>query len=262
MNPRQRRGIILLGLSVVGAVAVFVSVASFVNQVRAEVGPTIAVLQLTSAATAFEPVTEDMVTAVEIPERWAPDTVMTDPTQLLGVVAGVDLPGGVLLQEGMLVARPAIEPGQREIAILVDAETGVAGKIGPGSVVDIYATFPGDQETPPQSVIVVQDAAIVDVDVPTTKPSRDGTFAEQSVVPVTFAVSVAESLQIAYVESFGQEVRLALRSPTDRDELSPDERRYQPEFGSAFPTGPSPAGEPPGGQREDGPAGPREDDGS
>lgn len=240
MNPRQRRGVILLGLSVVGALAVFVSVANFVAQVRTEVGPTLPVLQLVSPASAFEAVTEDMVTAVEIPERWAPDTVLTDPTQLLGVVAGTDLPGGVLLQQGMLVERPAIEPGQREIAILVDAETGVAGKIGPGSVVDIYATFPGDDEIPPQSVIVVQNAAIVDVDVPTTQPSRDGTFAEQSVVPVTFAVSVAESLQITYVESFGQEVRLALRSPTDREELDQEERRYQPQFGNPLPTAASP----------------------
>ena len=44
----------------------------------------------------------------------------------------------------MLVAPPELAPGQREVAILVDAETGVAGKIGPDSVVDIVGTFEGD----------------------------------------------------------------------------------------------------------------------
>ena len=43
----------------------------------------------------------------------------------------------------MLIAPPQLAPGQRELAILVDAETGVAGKIGPDSIVDVIATYPG-----------------------------------------------------------------------------------------------------------------------
>lgn len=235
MNPRQRRGVILIALSVVGAVAVFVSVSNYVAQVRSQVGPETTVLRLVRDAQAFEPVTAEMVEPVAMPQRWVPEAAMTNAAQLLDMVAGTALPAGSLLQTGMLVPRPQIEPGQREIAVLVDAETGVAGKITPGSQVDIYATFPGNEELAPLAAIVVQDAMIIGVDPATTKPTQEeGTFAEREVVPVTFAVSVAESLQIAYVESFAQEVRLALRSPVDREELPREQRRYQPLVGTDF----------------------------
>ena len=53
----------------------------------------------------------------------------------------------------MIGSPPELATGEREIAILVDAETGVAGKISPGSIVDIVATFGGnDQEGVPPGV--------------------------------------------------------------------------------------------------------------
>ena len=81
-----------------------------------------------------------------MPRRWAPQTALRDRGQLVDLVAGADLPPDTLLQEGMLERPARARPGQREIAIMVDAETGVAGKIGPGSVVDIIATFAGGHD--------------------------------------------------------------------------------------------------------------------
>jgi pilus assembly protein CpaB len=164
---------------------------------------------------------------VEIPERWAPRTMLTSTDTLPGQVAGTTLPRGTLLQEGMLVAPPSIEQGQRELAILVDAETGVAGKIRPGTTVDIYATFTDTQNTAAQSQIIVQDVVIVDVGVVRDEPAVEGEFDENQVVPVTFAVSVEESLAIAYAESFAQEVRLGLRAPGDSQRLADEARSFR-----------------------------------
>ena len=50
----------------------------------------------------------------------------------------------------MLAAPPEINDGEREVAILVDASTGVAGKIEPGADVDViasYAAESGDSRT-------------------------------------------------------------------------------------------------------------------
>ena len=41
----------------------------------------------------------------------------------------------------MLVTPPEISEGEREVAILVDAATGVAGKIEPGRQVDVIASY-------------------------------------------------------------------------------------------------------------------------
>lgn len=227
MNPRQRRGMFLLVLAGLGAIGVFVGVSNYVSGVQRQVGPTVTGLRLGDEVQANEPITPEVVRPAQMPERWAPRTMLTSTDTLAGRVAGTTLPRGTLLQDGMLISPADIQPGERELAILVDAETGVAGKIGPGVAVDIYATFAESQTGPAQSRILVQDAEIVDVGVVRAKPSDDGEFVENEVLPVTFAVTVKESLAIAYAESFAQEVRLGLRAPGDTQRLSQAQRTFR-----------------------------------
>src|SRR4051812_16730026 len=146
MNPRQRRGLLLLVLAGLGLLAVFVLIASYVADVRSEVDPKIRLLALSRPVKAYESVPDDAVTTITMPKRWAPPAALRDRAELVGLVAGTDLSKDSMLQRGMLVSPPELAPGQREVAILVDAETGVAGKLGPGAVVDIVATFQGDDQ--------------------------------------------------------------------------------------------------------------------
>ena len=129
----------------------------------------------------------------------------------------------------MMAERPELKPGEQEIAIMIDAETGVAGKINPGSRVNIFATFEGEQRaggkgrSPNQSKIIVSDAKVIDVgkltpfkedgndDERTRQQERDG-------VPITFALSAADAQRVAYAESFAEHVRLALVAPGDATE--------------------------------------------
>ena len=231
MNPRQRRGLLLIAVAIVGAIGVFVSVANYVADVEAQVGPMSTVLRLTQQARPYQPVTADMVEQVAVPVRWRPRNALVSGLELEGRVPPTALPVGTVLQEGLLIDPPQLQDGQRELAIMVDAETGVAGKIGRGSVVDIYATFPGSDRELPHASIVVEGAEILDVGSTTTAPADEsdgaGGFAEDEVVPVTFALAIDESLRLAYIESFATNVRLALRAPDDA--TAPSERLYQPE---------------------------------
>ena len=231
MNPRQRRGLLLLVLSGLGLLAVFVLVASYVSDVRTEVDPKIKLLTLSKPVKAFQSIPDDAVTEITMPRRWAPRTALRDRSQLVGFVAGTDLRPDSLLQRDMLVAPPDLGPGQREMAILVDAETGVAGKIGPDSVVDIVGTFAGDAERgiPPRSTVVVPGARIIDVGQPQVKGGRGVQQPDadpQEVVPVTFALTPKQQLQVTHAESFAQEVRLALRRPGDIAPLEKGETLY------------------------------------
>ena len=231
MNPRQRRGLLLLVLSGLGLLAVFVLVASYVSDVRTEVDPKIKLLALSKPVKAYESVPDDAVTEITMPRRWAPRTALRDRSQLVGFVAGTDLQRDSLLQRDMLVAPPDLGPGQREDAILVDAETGVAGKIGPESVVDIVGTFEGDPERGihPRSTVVVPAARIINVGQSQLKGGRGVQPAEsdpQEVVPVTFALTPKQQLQVTHAESFAQEVRLALRRPGDVAPLKKGETLY------------------------------------
>jgi pilus assembly protein CpaB len=218
MNPRQRRGVMLLALAAAGAVAVFALVASYTADVRANLEPETTVVRLVRAATALQPITPEMVEVRRVPQKWSAPHALRDPAQIAAGVAATDLPAGVELQSGMLVAPPTIEPGEREISILISADTGVAGKVAPGDVVDIQATFPGDNESLPRSRTIVSAARVV-----TVGGEREGGFAggedgaqqPATVVPVTFALPPRQALVLTYAESFATEVRLALLRPGD-----------------------------------------------
>jgi len=231
MNPRQRRGLLLLVLSGLGLLAVFVLVASYVSDVRTEVDPKIELLALAKPVQAYESIPDDAVTTITMPRRWAPATALRNKSALVGRVAGTDLTKDSLLQEGMLINPPELAPGQREVAILVDAQTGVAGKIRRNSIVDIVATYEGDSQrgTQPRSTVVVPAARIIEVGQAKLEGGRGVQEADadpEQVVPVTFALTPKEQLRVTEAESFATEVRLALRRPNDPTPLKKDERTY------------------------------------
>jgi pilus assembly protein CpaB len=232
MNPRQRRGILLLTLSALGLLGVFVLVAGYVADVRTEVDPKVTVLALAKPAEKDKAISDDMVKTMELPRRWMPQTALRDRARLIGQVAVADMPAGSVLQEGMIGSPPELATGEREIAILVDAETGVAGKISPGSIVDIVATFPGDEQqgVKAESNVVVPGARIIDVGQPELKGGnavQDQAADPDTVVPVTFALNPKEALTVTYAESFASEVRLALLRPGEESELNKKERVYR-----------------------------------
>jgi pilus assembly protein CpaB len=218
MNPRQRRGVLLVVLSTIGAVAVFLSVSGFVADVQRQVGPLEQVVRLTTDVVAFQPIDPASVEVLEMPARWRPPLSVTTLGELDGVVPVADLPAGTLLQSGDLTAPPAIGPGERQIAILVDAETGVAGNIGVGDVVDVVATRQGLEGEPARAEIAIEAARILSIGTPQADEGVDpatGAFATGQVVPITFVLQTDDVLRLAYVESFATNVRLALRSPVD-----------------------------------------------
>lgn len=233
MNPRQRRGLLLIAIAALGLLGVFVLVAQYVADVREQVDPKVRLLALAQPVKANQAVTDEMLTTVEMPARWAPPTALRDPGDLVGMVAGTDLTERTLLQQGMLVAPPDLAPGEREVAILVDAETGVAGKIGPGRVVDIVATFPATDRKAAQARVIVPAARIVEVGQVRLKGGD--TLREQQavdpgqVVPVTFALTPEEVLVVSYAEQNAAGVRLSLLRPGEPSNPRGKERTYQRE---------------------------------
>ena len=100
----------------------------------------------------------------------------------------------------MLVTPPEINEGEREVAILVDAATGVAGKIEPGRNVDVIASYGavaadpdnGVKAEPARSIVIVPGAKVIAVGTPRQKPANNAQDAQagpRQVVPVTFALS-------------------------------------------------------------------------
>ncbi|MGW0827435.1 Flp pilus assembly protein CpaB [Streptomyces sp. NPDC002845] len=232
MNSRQRRGVILLVLSALCALGAFAGVLSVIRDVNSKVGPEVAAYRLKDDIAPYRELTADQFEKIEMPERWLSDTAVTDLRDIDGKIAVTQLRKGSLLQTDMIVDRPELDAGQQEIAILIDASTGVAGKINPGSRVNIYATFEADDSDNGvnQSKLIVADARVLDVGKLTAleagQSSSDRRRTATEAVPITFALDTADAQRVAFAESFAEHVRLALVAGGDDTSVSPGDRTY------------------------------------
>ncbi|MFI2412376.1 Flp pilus assembly protein CpaB [Streptomyces sp. NPDC018947] len=230
MNSRQRRGIILLILSVLCALGAFAGVLSVVDDVKSKVGPEVTAYQVKDDVAPYTSLSADQFEKIEMPERWLSENAVTDLSRIRGKIAVTTLKRGSLLQSDMIVDQPALRPGQQEVAIMIDAATGVAGKITPGSTVNVYATFEGEREgTPSQSKIIITGARVIDVgELTSLQPGeKSGDRRPVEAVPITFALSTIDAQRITYAESFAQRVRLALVAPGGDTTVPDKDRTYE-----------------------------------
>ncbi|MFF8098551.1 Flp pilus assembly protein CpaB [Streptomyces sp. NPDC016640] len=230
MNSRQRRGVILLLLSVLCALGAFAGVLSVINDVESKVGPEVAAYRLKSDVAPYTALASGQFEKISMPERWLSENAVTDLREIRDKIAVTTLRAGSLLQSDMIVNRPALRPGQQEVAIMIDAATGVAGKITPGATVNVFATFAGEREgDPAQSKIIVTGAKVLDVGRLTAlRPDENDRGREPTdAVPITFALSTIDAQRITYAESFAQRVRLALVAPGSGTTVPDSQRTYE-----------------------------------
>jgi pilus assembly protein CpaB len=239
MTPRQRRGVLLLFVAGIGAILVFSLISGYVSDVRKDVEPKTGVLVLTRAVPELQPIPPDAVALKSVPEKWVGRQALRDPSQIGSLVPNEPLPAGVELQQGMLVVPPALEKGQQEISILINADTGVAGKLKPGDMVDVLATFQPDDQTrsPASARTIIRRARIVTIGQPraASRPGADdnplrssnAANAQQILVPVTFALRPTLGLRLTYAETFASEIRLSLiRRGDESRKLAASKREF------------------------------------
>ena len=233
MNPRQRRGLLLMAISALGLIVVFVLIAGYVADVREEVDPKVRLLELAKPVEAFQAITDDMVREVEMPARWAPPSALRDAGQLVGVVAATPLSKDSLLQEDMLVAPPQLAPGPARAGDPgrrrdrrrgqdrprlggrhrrdVSRQRAQGGRVARRRPERAHRRGRRRRASRAAAACSEQDA----------DPSQ--------VVPVTFALTPEQVLVVSYAETNAAEVRLALLRPGDESTLTPKQRKYSRE---------------------------------
>ena len=137
MNPRQRRGVAFMVLAVVAAVLVFVGVASYVSSVNTKVGPMVTVYQVTKDLPPFTTLSSENTEPVQVPQRWAADNTILKSSDIDGRVTATPITAGSPISLDALVPASDLDPTEREVAVNVDAVTGLAGRVRPGDRVDV-----------------------------------------------------------------------------------------------------------------------------
>ncbi|MCX4964492.1 Flp pilus assembly protein CpaB [Streptomyces sp. NBC_00654] len=229
MNSRQRRGVILLLLSVLCAFGAFAGVLSVISDVNSKVGPEVTAYQLKADVAPYTALNDGQFEKIKMPKRWLSENAVTNLREVESKIAVTQLRKGSLLQSDMMARKPELRAGEQEIAIMIDAATGVAGKITPGATVNIYATFAGEQQDDvSQSKVIVSNAKVLDVGKLTALEPRGDQRSTQSTeaVPITFALNTLDTQRVAYAESFAEHVRLALVAPGSDGTIRPGDRTY------------------------------------
>jgi pilus assembly protein CpaB len=186
---------------------VFVGVSSYVANVNSKVGPMVTVYQTTKDVPAFTTLSNDNTEPVQVPERWAADNTVLKSQDIDGRVIATPLAAGSPVSLDGLVPPSDLDPSEREIAVNVDAVTGLAGRIRPGDRVDVYAVFADVPGLTKQSRILVENVRVVSVAGLQQVQSPDAKTI-QNVIPVTLALQPAAALSVTYANSFAKEVRL------------------------------------------------------
>lgn len=229
MNSRQRRGVLLILLSAVCGIAAFAGVLTVIADVNSKVGRETTAYRVKADIDPYTALRPDQFERVSIPRRWLSRSAVTDLDTLAGKIAVTELRSGSLLQSDMIVDKPRLESGQQEIAIMIDAATGVAGKIRPGNLVNIFATFSARNDSgTDQSRLIVANARVIDVGELTALERRSGDrpAGPREAVPITFALGTPDAQRVAYAESFAEHVRLALLPDGSTTTLRPGDGSY------------------------------------
>jgi len=225
MNPRQRRGVLLMVLSGIAAVLVFIGVSSYVANVNSRVGPMVTVYRVTTDLPAFTTLSSENTEPVEVPERWAADNTVLRSADIDGRVIATPLSAGSPVSLDILVPPSDLDPTEREIAVNVDAVTGLAGRVRPGDRVDVYAVFSEVPGLAKQSRILVQNVRVISVQgqLQVTSPDEKSI---QNVIPVTLALQPSAALAVTYANSFAEEVRLVGLPPGVAQDRSKEKRTF------------------------------------
>ncbi|WP_091177464.1 Flp pilus assembly protein CpaB [Microlunatus flavus] len=225
MNPRQRRGVLLMVLSALAAVLVFVGVSSYVASVNSKVGPMVTVYQVTKDLPAFTTLSADNTEPVQVPQRWAADNTVLKSADIDGRVVSTPMTSGATISLDVLVPPNNLSPDEREVAVNVDAVTGLAGRIRPGDQVDVYAVFTDVPGLTKQSRILVENVRVVSVAGQLQVQTPDAKSL-QNVIPVTLAVSPESALELTYAAQMAAEVRLIGLPPGVAQDRSKEQRTF------------------------------------
>ena len=138
MNPRQRRGLLLLAASVVGAVAVFAVVASYVGSVSSTVGPMSTVFVASRTIAPQQAVDADDVVPEQVPTRYVTPSTVLEEGDFLGYKSIQGISKGTWLQKDLIEPASSVADGERPVKF-TDIRSIARSKFDP----DIDGGWPG-----------------------------------------------------------------------------------------------------------------------
>lgn len=211
---------VLIGAVIFGLLAA-TTVSSYLRRVRENTNPSALVVAKVDIPLGAR-VSAEQLTTVDVPKAATPDGAFTQIDQVVGRITLTKISAREPITNGRLAAIGAagglsavIPEGYRAMTVKVDDETGIAGFLMPGTLVDVLAVISADNNQGPISKIVLQNIKVLangqNLDQP--KNEREA----NSVRTVTLQVTPDQSEKLALASAEGK-LRLALRNSIDQND--------------------------------------------
>lgn len=212
-------------LSGLAAVLVFIGVSTYVASVNSKVGPMVTVYHVTKDVPAFTTLSAENTEPVGVPQRWAADNTVLKSADVDGRVTATPMTAGATISSDSLVPPSDLNPDEREVAVNVDAVTGLAGRVRPGDRVDMYAVFTDVPGLPKEVVLLVENVRVISVAGQLQVQSPDAKSL-QNVIPVTLALTSDEALSVTYASQIAAQVRLVGLPPGVAQDRSKEKKTF------------------------------------
>lgn len=215
----RRRALLLLALALLLGLLAASSVQRREAALSAAVGPSATVLVTAAPVAAGGALADARPLLRELPRRWAPPDVLTDPALLRGAQAAVSLPAGAYVTRAVLrtpgAAAPAVGPGERAAQVVA---RGDPQAIVAGGRVDVLVTRDGVDGRPGSTELALEDVEVLDAapvaEAEIAASDNGGQAGEQ--VAATLRVTVRQAVFLTAAQSFARELRLLPRAGADR----------------------------------------------
>ena len=218
---RRTRGLALLGAAAACAGLAASSVSRYTNDVRAQVGPLVPVLEAGTRLRAGSPITAESVArgfeVSHVPARYAPPGALTSASEAVGYRLAVNLePGDYVTARSLLAGgrRDNASRGGRTVEVAVAGAASLGDSLQPGTRVDVLITT--DRGAGPgRTYVALQDAELVAFSGGASGPGEAGR------TTAALRVSLRQAVLLTAAQNFARELRLVPRPEGDRERLGP-----------------------------------------
>lgn len=159
------------------------------------------------------------------PRNQVPEGAILDPAEVRNMYAKIALSSGVPLQQKHVTSEREdvtlpLTPGNRAVAIQIDAESSVEQHTLPGTQVDVLLTYYQAGEL--TTKVIVQNARVLSLGGNTDRTRRRDGLIRNNVRTITLDVAPNDALEIHTAKKLG-DLSLMMRAPDDNAPLIKDD---------------------------------------
>jgi pilus assembly protein CpaB len=227
VNPRRRRGLLLLSLALASGGLAATQVSHTVGEVERRVGRPVPVVVAARDLAPGRSVSARALAVRRVPSRYVPPGAVASPEEVSGLRTAVPVAAGSYLTADVLEGASArdgrgggLGRGERALEVSVAGGEALSRSAAPGGRVDVLVSTESGSGRG-RSFLAMEDVELMAFRAGTGETATGGGDSQRRAPTgvATLRVTLRQAIYLTAAENFAREVRLLPRPPGDRGRL-------------------------------------------